>query len=402
MNIAFISHEYPTETGGGGIGTYLSTIVPCLRHKGHNAIVFAGTYAKNAFWESNFIYRIPCSNIDEFNINVVHYFEKVHKELEFDIIEGTDFKGWGLHVKNRYPQIPFVIKLHTPSYLIDKLHFKPLALLSKVRYFLGAVKRLKLPKFPRIESKNYQEELDALKLADVYHCPSKSIYNKLRDLNLLDKQTSAEVFPYPIKLDEEVLKINARTKCDPLEVVFLGRMEVRKGVVELANAIPMILKKHPFTKFTFVGNPVDSPKKGVNMLAYLENKIASFSESVTFTGKVPHSEISNYLKKGDVFIFPSHYESFGIVCTEAMLAGKAVIGSLHGGMEEILDYGNCGLLTDGSPKDISKNIIRLIEDSNLRLDLGKKARKRILDFYATEIVAEKQLEFYKKVVKQHK
>ena len=78
MKIAFISYEYPIETGGGGIGTYLSQMVKYLPQYGHQVVVFCGTLKHQAFGENDFIYRVPCEAVEDFNTNLITYFEAVH------------------------------------------------------------------------------------------------------------------------------------------------------------------------------------------------------------------------------------------------------------------------------------------------------------------------------------
>ena len=67
MKIAFLSYEYPPETGGGGIGTYLSQCVKWLPTFGHHPVVICGTNQKEAFWENEFVFRIPCK-IEDYNM----------------------------------------------------------------------------------------------------------------------------------------------------------------------------------------------------------------------------------------------------------------------------------------------------------------------------------------------
>jgi hypothetical protein len=134
MRIAFFSFEFPEETGGGGIGTYLQQVVNLLRNKGHQAIVFTATHKSDAFWENDFTYRIPASNWKEFNKRLPEYFIPVHKEKQFEVAEGTDFNGCGLPVKKELKHLAFVAKLHTPLFVVDTLQYQPLSFFQKLRF----------------------------------------------------------------------------------------------------------------------------------------------------------------------------------------------------------------------------------------------------------------------------
>ncbi len=81
MRIAFFSYEFPPETGGGGIGTYLNLITKELKKAGHHPIVFCATNADTVFWEASrdYIYRIPATGWKDFNKNILEHFNPIHK-----------------------------------------------------------------------------------------------------------------------------------------------------------------------------------------------------------------------------------------------------------------------------------------------------------------------------------
>ena len=134
------------------------------------------------------------------------------------------------------------------------------------------------------------------------------------------------------------------------------------------------------------------------MEQYLKLLLRKHVKNVRFTCPVPHNEVREYLNSIDIFVFPSHYESFGIACCEAMAAGKAVIGSKEGGMAEIINQ-ECGrLVAPHSAEDIGKEVLNLIENDNLRLSLGKHARARILKDFSGEYVIPLQLACYRKAM----
>ncbi|RYZ27136.1 MAG: glycosyltransferase [Chitinophagaceae bacterium] len=105
------------------------------------------------------------------------------------------------------------------------------------------------------------------------------------------------------------------------------------------------------------------------------------------------------MAEGDVFVFPSHYESFGLVCCEAMAAGRAVVGSRSGGMAEIIEDGKSGILVEPkNPAAIAKAVTQLLENNELRLSLGKAAQQRITDLLSPSLVLQKQIAVYQKAI----
>src|SRR5690606_27059324 len=94
------------------------------------------------------------------------------------------------------------------------------------------------------------------------------------------------------------------------------------------------------------------------------------SQLVTFTGKIPASEIPFYCQKMDVLVNISAYESFGVSVIEAMACEKAVIASNVGGLAEIIKNEEDGLLvTVNNIEEVTAAMKKLAFDSNLRQKL---------------------------------
>lgn len=399
MKIAFLSYEYPPETGGGGIGTYLTQMVKYLPSYGHKVVVFCGTKQKEAFWENEFVYRIPCESIQNYNQVLLNFFKPIHKNINFDIAEGTDFGACGIEILRKYPEIPFVTRAHTANYLIDQFLFEPLKGWAKWRFILGGLKRIQIPKLPTLpKEKNFLDEKEIVQNCDMVVSPSHSLAKFYIDLKWCKNYKH---LPLLFQVQKEILSIKQNNISNViLNIVFYGRLEVRKGVLEIAKAIPLLLKKNPLLTFYFIGKTANSPIACMDMGEFLKQKLKKFSKSVIFQEAFQPEHISKILDIGDIFLFPSRFDSFGLVCCETMAAGKAVIGSNSGGMAEIIENGISGLLVEpNNPKDIVKKISILLENPELRFKIGVNARKRILNNYSSEIIIPKQIGIYSEVIK---
>ena len=110
----------------------------------------------------------------------------------------------------------------------------------------------------------------------------------------------------------------------------------------------------------------------------------------------PHTRrVETFFAAADAFVFPTVYDPFGLVITEAMAAGLPVVTSRAAGAAELIDAGRNGLLTD-RPWDvdaIAAHLERLRDDSGLREKLGAAARARI-EPYTWDEVARRTLEVY--------
>jgi glycogen synthase len=100
-----------------------------------------------------------------------------------------------------------------------------------------------------------------------------------------------------------------------------------------------------------------------------------------------------------VCVFPSLFENFPYTCLEAMSYGKAIVGSSHGGMTDLLGDGQCGLLyTPPDEHELARHITTLLSNKNLRDELGQKARQRALDYFGSERVMNLTEAFYNKAL----
>jgi glycogen synthase len=117
---------------------------------------------------------------------------------------------------------------------------------------------------------------------------------------------------------------------------------------------------------------------------------------------VPLDQVPEYLAQTDICVFPSIWESFGLVCLEAMAAGRGVVGSSAGGMVELLDEGQAGLLTPPQqPKLLAQSMLRLLQDPDRRQQYGAIARARVLSHYSLAYIGQIQEASYRSAILRH-
>jgi glycosyltransferase involved in cell wall biosynthesis len=177
---------------------------------------------------------------------------------------------------------------------------------------------------------------------------------------------------------------------------------MRKGVLDLMRAVPRVLDQHPEAQFRFVGRALNHPKTGENLRGLMERRLTDYPESAEFTGPVPYEQIPQYLEQTDICAFPSLYESFGLVCTEAMSAARGIVASSAGGMSEMLDGGACGrVVPPERPRALADAILDLLAHPEERKQLGRAARKRVQREYSFEAVAPQQEACYERAISRH-
>lgn len=186
---------------------------------------------------------------------------------------------------------------------------------------------------------------------------------------------------------------------DDLLIFFIGRLNWVKGADMLVQAMPQIVQSIPRAKLLLVGIG-DQQKmltQDVARLGLTDNVILKY-EFLDEEQKI------KYYAAADVCVFPSKYEPFGIVCTEAMALSKPVVvgaRGISGFREQIIPSGpnQCGFHIDPyNPSDIAEYIIKLLADKTLRIKLGQHARKRVEEVFNWPKIAEDTMRVYNEAV----
>lgn len=404
MKIALVSYEYPPDTAFGGISTYVNQISRVLQTRGHHVEVFSASISREVteIDEGIVIHRILETDRTKFRESVVKIFLERHHLINFDVIEGPEFNADAREIVQVVPDIPLVLKFHTPLFLIKKLNLlnpEP-SLLMKIRWYFGQMRR-------GIELKAYwkyipEEDIEYLHSSDADECvfPTTTLAKLVFPKWKIDSSVSS-VVPYPYIPTYQLLNISTKTSTNT--ITYIGRLETRKGVLDLAEAIPLILDSCPDVKFRFVGRSNKSPQPGLNMQQYLSKILDKYSHLIEFTGGVSSDKIPYYLANTDICVFPSIWENFPNVCLEAMSAARGIVGSSAGGMIDMLDHGQAGILIPPKkPRQLAHAILQLLHNPKLRMKLGENARNRVLREYNADRIGSLQEASYARAIERRK
>jgi glycogen(starch) synthase len=206
----------------------------------------------------------------------------------------------------------------------------------------------------------------------------------------------SKLFVLPLGLSCKSNQIKYSDK-DGLEILFVGRLELRKGIDVFLNAIPQVLEAVPKARIRIIGdNSLVGPDGSTFIDKFnLEHANKYWFGRVTFEGRVNQDVLLSAYSTCDIFVAPSRFESFGLIFLEAMRAGKPVIGCNAGGMPEVVSDGVNGLLVEpGDIQQLSNAILNLAVNQEIRLQMGE-AGKRIFEEKFTAIrMAEGSIALY--------
>ena len=177
------------------------------------------------------------------------------------------------------------------------------------------------------------------------------------------------------------LNINA----DAIVFLFLGRLKLDKGVLDLANAFNQLPTKA--ANLLFVG-PDEQ-----NMQIKIESILANNASNVRYVGDTNVPE--HYMAAADILFLPSYREGFGSVVIEAAAVGIPTVASRIYGISDAVVDGETGLLHEPrSVNEIESCMKNMISNPALRLKLGEQAQARAVKDFDSKLITQAWVKFY--------
>lgn len=205
-------------------------------------------------------------------------------------------------------------------------------------------------------------------------------------------QPSAEVLvvPNPARPSEAV---EQPKECEPVGVLFLGRVEEQKGTFCLIEAWHQMVvdneARRP-ARLTIVGD-------GDVERAHALVRELRLEDNVDITGWVTPVEVQRFLRSSQVLVLPSHYEGQPMSILEAMANGLCVVASRVGGIPELIDD-SCGILVSpGDVHSLAEALGNVVQGDQMRVRLGNAALQRVRDEFDVDVIWRKIDRLYRKV-----
>lgn len=400
MRLAFVTREFPELGATGGIGTYTQTTARALARRGHDVTVIAYSPTPKAPYQREGVRVEPVSCKDAWRLPAFNgplalalrslpFAEAAGRRARalaaqggrFDVLEIPEYQAWGLGAARHGVASAVVARLHGHTRLVRRLNGSPeqldVALLSRLE-------RLTLNRCDLALS-NSQALAESL-LADL---------GKLR--------VPVEVLPLGIdghRFRPDRLSPAARAAVraewgvasDAPVALYVGRLERRKGVLELLPALAAASARAPEAVLVLAGFSTATGPGGSELLAHLKQEAArlGLAHRVRFLGNVPYERLPSVYAASDVLVAPSRYEPFGLIYLEAMAAGLPAIGCTSGGVPEILEDGRTGrLVPPEAAAALGAALGELLAEPALRQSLGWAARAEFEARFDIDRIAER-------------
>jgi Glycosyltransferase len=393
MNIAFVNPEYPSPSGNdqGGIATYTYSMANACARQGHRVhiLVKEGTIPKQispdvvvdvfdhiplpgplrwfsrffngeTVWERGYSRGLRQKLLD------------LHKKEPLDIVEVPEYNGLAYELATPLP-FPVIIHFHTPTVLVD---------------FYNA------QKITRRHKQWYLFEAKALDNAAAFRCPSSALKTEMcRRNSIAEDRVTLIRHPFDTKPFDAIKK---RGYCqDVIDVLFVGRLERRKGAEILRRQLHSILSLDPRIRFTLAGESTIGDM-GIYRNAIERSLAEQDRKRVFFLGPTNRERLTALYCLSDIFCIPSLFENAPYSLLEAMAARLPIVGSRSGGIPELIHHGENGLLFDPENAGELVNCIRqLIVNKEQAIEFSQKAYATVKNYCNPDTIAQTVVDYYK-------
>lgn len=405
MKIWFLTGEFAPDFGGG-IGTYVENCAKMFAEAGDDVTVIVRSLNDNKIEKTKEGYKVVRFKQGEGeyytylgydNALAYQYYDVIMKLIEKegkpDVIEMQEYNAYGQYIiqnklmlNEKLQDIPLVVHLHTPSF--ETLKINQFNTYEAPFYWIGEMEKF------------------CIKGADALLCPSQFLADKLQ--YLVKDKINVINLPFDIDKDElskyEKMKIN---KNDKKTILYFGRTEYRKGVVQMLKGAEKLWKKGLDFKIKIIGGDTKLESKGIMIGEELKKKYAKYIESdnLEILSPIPHLELIPHILSATAVTIPSLYENFPNTCIYSMWLGKPVLVSKSGGQAEMVqESGKNGIIFDWDKNgDFEEKLEQILEMNDQELQtMGKNAKNRINSLCNMDKNLKLRREFFENVIKNKK
>jgi glycogen synthase len=400
MRIAILTNEYPPYVyGGAGVHVeYLTRELAALDGRSHEIQVLSFGDQRIADGNLRVTGVKPPAELPAYEPRHAKLFGTLLQDL---VMSGSVGEVDVVHCHTWYS--------HLAGCLVKQLHGAPLVLTT---HSLEPHRPWKVEQLGTAYHASSWVERTAYETADGVVAVSESMKHDVQSLygvrpervrvihNGIDL---AQYRPTPNPATLEAFGIDPATPY----VLFVGRITRQKGIVHLVNAIRHFRSG---VQVVLCAGAPDTPEIAREMTEAVDRARAESRAAITWIPEMlPKETVITLYTHAAIFVCPSVYEPFGIINLEAMACGTPVVASAVGGIPEVVEHGDTGLLvapevigaTEVEPRhpeqfarDLAQAVNTLIDDPALRAQMARRSRERVEQHFSWTSIARQTVDFY--------
>ena len=380
MKIAFLTPEYPhPKTGSsGGIGTSIKNLAQGLLQEGCQVRVLVYGQKEEGVFDDNGISVQQIKNVKFKGLSWYLTRKKLEKIInllyekkEVDLVEAPDWTGITSFIQPQ--KCPIIIRLNGSDTYFCHLDHRP------------------------VKWNNKFHEKRALQKANALLSVSQFTANLTNEVFGLQKDFTI----IPNSIDVDLFNGDNDNSNDMNTILYFGSLIRKKGLLELPLIFNEVVQKNPNAQLILIGRDVSDVVSGnASTWALMQELFTQEAlKKVTYLGSVPYQEIKAHIKAASLCVFPTFAEALPVSWIEAMALQKTIVASNIGWANEVIADGVEGFLVHPTHhQQYAERILELIENPKWQADFGLAARKKVLEKFSIQIVAQQSLSFYNKVI----
>jgi len=398
MNIALLTREFPPDTVWGGQARTYHDLARGLKELGHEVhVICQGIDGARSYLEQGMFVHKVGGYVKQWSVlsradyavrawlKLQDIIRKHNIEVVDSVSDGTDTLLYSLH-----RQTPLVVQVH-----------------GSIR---GALKTSTYSKIHGLEVRTLLKSSDyVLRRADRVIAISPVAYEEVLEESKINSKKVHLIY-LPIDVQKyHYVESDVREKFGIIDsnamVLFVGRLERRKGVHTLCEAMPIIARSFPKTKFVFIGKDIGGAPDGGPFTSYIMKTAAehAMAEDILFYPHVSHDDLLKLYSASDVVVCPSLHEIASSVPMEAMACGKPVVATPTGIASELIDDNRGAIVPVEDAKALAAETIRILKSMkstpNLKDAIAKRNREAMEERCSITRMASEVAEVYKEAIK---
>lgn len=182
----------------------------------------------------------------------------------------------------------------------------------------------------------------------------------------------------------------------PPALLFVGRIMVGKGLLDLVRALEIASERGVKFRTTLVGS---APTTGAEDLATVARAVEMCGLDITMAGAKTSPGVREALAEADIFVLPSHFEGQPISVLEAMAAGLPVVATDVGANSAVVRDGVDGLVVaPHDPPRLADALVRLAASPDLRAEMGQSGQHRAAESFGLERLSRDLTDIYQRAL----
>jgi glycosyltransferase involved in cell wall biosynthesis len=377
LKIAIISRELPPH--GGGIGSWslkAATGLARLRNDVHLFTENRGEEACERDVPGLHIHRVDPANLRPHSVAwALAASRAVLAQDPHDVVQACEWDAEAI-VYSLRPGAPLVTRLATPHFLVQAVNQAPWHQRWRSQFTSN---------MERVQSRRSRALIS----------PTRILAREVAHRWRLDA-SAIQVVPTGIDPPELTPAAIPDFLGEAPYILYFGRLEIRKGVDVLIDALPAIFETHRDVHCVLIGE--DLTYHGVPFPEYTRQRCPGYGRRIHFLPRMEHARLFNIVANAAIVAIPSRWENLANTCLESMVLGRTIVASSGSGFDEVLTDGVDGLLVPpGDASALASAVSALLSDPARSQRLGAAARRRAADF-TVDGMAARLMEVYGTVV----